>query len=273
MIVTDTNNTVKLNIPYFDVDLTMYLHAEGDAMISARIQQDKHWELYETQLTLQHLQAGDVYVDVGANIGYYSLLAAKKVGSSGKVIAYEPNPKNFALLQANIALNHLPNVQVFPLALYDKDEQGQLYLSADNYGDHRVYAASESRHSHDITLVHGDEHLSTLTSRMDFLKIDTQGAEFFVVNGLHDMIMHNRQHLRMIVEFCPYGIHNSGADGLALLALLDATGMQYHIIDHQQQCLIPAQSYHLSDWIKQMAAEPLNEGFINLLVTPANYVV
>jgi FkbM family methyltransferase len=177
------------------------------------------------------------------------------------------------LLQNNVALNHLPQVKIFSCALSDKNAVGQLFLSEDNFGDHRIYDSSGVRESCEITLLKGDEHVGQLTQRIDFLKVDTQGSEFFVVNGLKHLITKNRDHLRMILEFCPYGIRHSGADGHALVRLLQDLNMQYHIIDHQQQCLIPAQPYHLDEWVSQMKDEPLNEGFINLFVTPSGYAV
>jgi len=140
-----------------------------DRMISATLQRDHIWEAYETQLTLRHLQRGDVYVDVGANIGYYTLVAAQRVGVTGKVIAYEPDPDNFALLKANVERNNLSNVTLFPFALHDTGGEGQLFLSGDNFGDHRIYDASATRASRAISLVHGGEHLGQLTSRIDFL--------------------------------------------------------------------------------------------------------
>lgn len=264
---------IELNIPGLRPGLKMQLHHSGDQMISAKLRQDKCWEAYETALTLKHLHAGDVYVDVGANIGYYTLIAAQRVGPQGKVIAYEPDPDNFELLKTNVALNALAQVQIFPYALYDKNADGELFLSGDNYGDHRIYDSSQVRPSRKISLVNGDQHLRQLSERIDFLKIDTQGAEFFVVNGLRQLIMDNRAHLRLMLEFCPYGIRHSGASGHDLLRLLDATGMQYHIVDHQQQCLIAAQSHHFAEWVTRMADEPDNEGFVNLFVTPAGYAV
>jgi len=251
----------------------MHLHASDDQMISAKLRQDHCWEAYETELTLTHLQPGDIYVDVGANIGYYTLIAAQRVGTQGKVFAYEPDPDNFELLKTNVALNDLSQVQVFPYALYDKNTDGQLFLSADNFGDHRIYASGDNRSQRNIRLVHGDEHVGQLSEKIDFLKIDTQGAEFFVVNGLKRLIMKNRNYLRMILEFCPYGIRHSGASGHDLLQLLADTGMQYHIVDHQQQCLIAAQRHHLAEWVDKMAGEAHNEGFVNLFITPSGYEV
>lgn len=273
MAVLPSSEIIELDIPGLSDGLVMQLHASGDQIISAKLHKERCWEAYETALTLQHLRPGDTYVDVGANIGYYTLVAAQRVGLEGMVIAYEPDPDNFALLQANIALNRLSQVKAFQCALSDKNSSGQLFLSEDNFGDHRIYASPVVRESREITLVRGDEHLGQQTTRIDFLKVDTQGSEFFVLNGLKSLLEKNRDHLRMIIEFCPYGIRHSGANGHALVRLLEELQMQYHIIDHQQQCLIPAQAHHLDDWVSQMANEPGNEGFINLLVTPAGYDV
>jgi FkbM family methyltransferase len=266
-------NTIALNIPGLPAGLTMQLHAMGDQIISAKLRNDQCWEPYETQLTLQHLHAGETYVDVGANIGYYSLVAAARVGVQGKVIAYEPEADNFALLQCNIKLNKLSQVHIFPYALYDKNTDGRLFLSEDNFGDHRVYGSSKDRDSRAITMVNGGEHVSQQVEKIDFLKIDTQGAEFFVINGLKHLIEKNSAHLRMILEFCPFGIRHSGANGHNLVQLLADTGMQMHIIDHQQECLIPVQAHQLTQWVTDMANEPLNEGFINLFVTPYSYEI
>ncbi len=266
-------NVIELNIPGLAPGLKMQLHETGDEMISTRLRRDHCWEPYETHLTLKHLQPGETYVDVGANIGYYTLLAAQRVGSQGRVIAYEPDRDNFQLLKSNVALNGFSQVTIFPYALYDRNTAGQLFLSDNNFGDHRIYISADARQSQEIHLVHGGEHLSQQIEKMDFLKIDTQGAEFFVVKGLQQLIMQNRDHLRIIMEFCPFGIRHSGANGDDLIQLLEEMNMQYHIVDHQQECLIPAQSHHLTEWVKQMADESHNEGFINLLITPSGYAV
>ena len=267
-----TSNIIELDIPGLPHRLRMRVHERGDQMISETLRREKIWEPYETSLMLDYPDAGDVFVDVGANIGYYTLLAAQRVGPKGKVFAYEPNPENFALLKDNIELNQLHNVHSFPWALYDDDKEGALYLSASNYGDHRIYdtgkAHTADRARQPIALVHGGQHLGKLTQHIDFLKIDTQGAEYYVMHGLHDLILQNRAHIHVVLEFCPWGIRHSGADGHALVNLLDELDMTIDIIDHQQSCLIPAQTHHLRQWVTDMLKEPDNEGFVNLLLTP-----
>lgn len=264
---------VEIKLPGLDAPLSISLHGDDDKIVSQALKTDHCWEYYESLLTLRHLSAGDVFVDVGANIGYYTLVAAARVGRGGKVIAYEPDSDNFAKLKANVAHNELTQVSIFPYALYDKNKSGKLFLSPDNYGDHRIYASPQERNSKDILLVHGAEHVGRHTQRIDFLKIDTQGAEFFVVNGLRELIVANREHLKMVLEFTPFGLRHSGASGRELLQLLDSFGMQYHIIDHHKDQLIPIYSQHLTEWIESTDNTPDNEGFMNLFITPMGYPV
>lgn len=269
--MTKSQQAIHLNIAGIEQALQLFLHGNKDQIISERLRKDGIWEAYETELSVKLLAAGQTYIDVGANIGYYSVIAGQCVGETGTVISYEPNADNFALLNKNIAANQLKNIQSFPYALSDKDGEGKLYLSTDNFGDHRIYQSPEDREHQSIQLINGGQHLSTLCERVDFIKIDTQGAEFFVLNGLMDVVRRNKEHLRMIIEVCPYGIRKSGSHGLELLQLLDSTGMQYHIIDHIGHALIPAESHHLADWIKSLDEDLLNEGFINLLLSPKGY--
>lgn len=259
---------VSLNIAQLPRPLAMYLHGDNDQIISKRLREQGIWEAYETELSLKLLKAGDVYLDVGANIGYYSLIASRLLGEQGKVISYEPDATNFALLQRNILHNHCHNVQAVNAALADENSQGQLFLSADNLGDHRIYPAEEQRNSQSITLYNGAEHVSQFSQHLDFIKVDTQGAEYFVIKGLMPLIEKNAEHLHMIVEICPYGIRKSGAHGLDLLALLEQTGLEFFIIDHIQHGLIATNSDKLADWIKSLDETPENEGFINVLLAP-----
>ncbi|MEP1593250.1 MAG: hypothetical protein ABJK20_01700, partial [Halieaceae bacterium] len=76
-------NPVSLRIPDFDVDLQLQVHDSRDQVISHRLRETGIWEPYETQLVLTLLQEGGVFVDVGANLGYFTVLAAARVGEQG----------------------------------------------------------------------------------------------------------------------------------------------------------------------------------------------
>ena len=82
---------------------------------------------------------GMIVVDVGANVGYFSLLAAELVGSSGKVYAFEPEPGNNGILQQNIEINSLSNIQVEEMAGSDNSGVADLYLSELDSGSHSLF--------------------------------------------------------------------------------------------------------------------------------------
>jgi hypothetical protein len=81
------------------------------------------------QLVLPCLQSGDVFLDVGANIGIFTILSALVVGEKGKVIAFEPETHNFAILERNISVNSLKNVAAFKAALGEENSKGQLFVT------------------------------------------------------------------------------------------------------------------------------------------------
>ena len=135
------SSSIPLNIPGLATNLRLHVHGDHDRFVSRRIAEEGIWEPYETSLVMDLLHPGAVFVDVGANIGYFTVLAAT---TAGKVFAFEPDPENFRLLEANLALNALQRkVTAVPAALAEEDGEGQLYLSEDNLGDHQIYAAGD----------------------------------------------------------------------------------------------------------------------------------
>ncbi|MCX7827376.1 MAG: FkbM family methyltransferase, partial [Verrucomicrobiae bacterium] len=87
------------------------------------------YEPYVTTAICRFLKPGCVFVDIGANIGYHTLMAAARVGAGGSVIAFEPNPANCALLQKSIAANGFGNIRVHPNAV--ADHEGDVGLTRD----------------------------------------------------------------------------------------------------------------------------------------------
>lgn len=256
---------VPLTVPGLGQSLKMAVHDTGDRVVSKAIREHGHWEYYETLLLMKHLKYGDVFLDVGANIGYYSLIAAHRVGGEGRVIAVEPEAHNFQLLQKNRHLNGFESViKTFQCALSNSNTSSTLYLSDHNYGDHRAFPGLDHQRQETVKSMVGDQLVGT--QQVDFIKVDTQGAEFHVLSGLRDTIARNRAHLKLIVEFSPYGLRHSGVDGHQLLSLLDEFEFNYQIIDHHKDSLLPIDSQSLSDWISETDANPENEGFINLFL-------
>ena len=206
------NSTVALQIPDLAQPLQMHVHAR-DQFVSRRILEDGLWEPYETSLLLEFLRPGDVFVDVGANIGYFSVLAASAVGDEGAVFAFEPDADNFRLLQANAELNHQQHcITAVQGALSDAAGEGRLFLADDNLGDHQVYAGEDERPSVPITLYHGSDYLQHRLRRLDLLKVDTQGSEYHVIAGL--MPLPTLQQPFWIIDHIEHNLHASTAQDL-----------------------------------------------------------
>lgn len=259
---------IRLDIPGMKRRLRLHVHQKGDGCVSRQIREEGIWEPYETMLFLKYLKPGGVFLDIGANLGYYTILGATAVGNRGRVIAYEPDRANFALLEKNLELNQINNVSAFAVAVSDYSGGADMYLSPDNRGDHRLYDSGDGREQVAARVVNGGEHLRALTSRVDFIKIDTQGSEFHIVKGLRDIIRENSQHLVMVLEFWPYGLRLAAASGEGLLDLLADFNLAIYIIDHLGHRLLPVSRDCLRKWVRDTEADPGNEGFMNLLLLP-----
>ena len=237
----------------------MELHERQD-LVSDMLLGTGEWEPYETRLIQDRLKSGDTMVDVGANIGYYSLLASRICGPEGRVVAFEPQNQNYALLQRNIERNHCENVQAHRVGLWLEPKAAQLHLNNENCGDHQLALNSE-RSQETVTLQAGDD---LLAGGIDFLKIDTQGAEFGALSGMEKTLQRSPS-LRMILEFWPYGLANCGHSADQLIQFLGDYPFEYSIIDQENERLDPTTLPGLLDFTRtQLTVE--SQGFINLLV-------
>ncbi len=121
-----------------------FFYLENDRYIGQRVALGKY-EPYETQLILRQTKIGDTVVDVGANIGYYTLLLANKVGKTGKVYAFEPDKINFEILAKNVKENNLENVVMINAAVGKKEGKLKLHRSEENFGDHKLLLKNSIR--------------------------------------------------------------------------------------------------------------------------------
>lgn len=258
---------------HFQQSLAMFVHQKTDIHISEQIIENGIWESYETSILEKLLFPGATFIDVGANIGYYSLIGAVLVGDNGRVVAFEPEQDNFALLEKNLSFNHIKNVVAVNAGLSADQRQGKLYLNKENRGDHQIYQQTSSaapRTEQAISLVAGNDFLSQQlfppVRQIDVLKIDTQGAEFLVLSGLMPLLKASLPRLKMIIEFTPYSLKQAGASGMALLELVNELELPMQLIDHLRRQLRPISRLEMQQWIAQTDAAVGNEGFINLLV-------
>lgn len=207
-----------------------------DSAVSTHLFVSKTWEPEETKLISGLLKEGDVFVDVGANVGYFTLVASEAVGMAGKVFAFEPEPGNFSLLQKNVQLNKCANVCCEQKAVVKANQSIQLYLSSFNYGDHRIfksgddenYNRGQQRQHIQVEGVALDTYFPPGT-RIDFIKMDVQGAEYFALQGMQRLLREN-PNVRLIMEFWPHGLREAGVEPSALLDKMDELDLIPHRI-------------------------------------------
>ncbi len=186
------------------------------------------YEKAETKFFQTACHSGMTFLDVGANIGYYTALAARAVGPTGKIIALEPDPESFKYLEQTIAANGTENVQAFPVAASDAPATLPLYISADNRGDNRLYATGESRPQVEVKAVATDALLAeNKIDTVDLIKIDVQGYEPKVIAGLCDTITRSPK-LTLLTEFWPKGIRDAGDGPQDFLNTLRDLGLTLH---------------------------------------------
>jgi len=242
--------------------LPFVVHA-GDDPVSQSISSSGSWEVFESELIWKSLVPGDTFVDVGANLGYFSVLAADRVGPSGCVIAFEPEQANFALLQNNIGLNPFSHYHLHNVALSDVEARGHLFLNLANRGDHQIYA-STGRMAQAIVMHRADDLLPVDTP-IRLIKMDTQGAEHNIIRGMQQTIARNADELLLITEFWPRGLARCGGDAREMLHMLLGLGFKPYVIEHIKHVLLDGTVRDIEDWIDDVETSDGNEGFLNLL--------
>ena len=194
----------------------------------------------------EHIKEGDVVLDIGAHIGYYTVLFNDWVGPDGRVHAFEPNPELWDVLSDNITLNKSSSTTAWRLALGDISGDRIFYINEDKPVDGRLFRG-------DI------EHLKPIfveTSTLDewvvkhynnkpvnFIKLDVQGSEGLVLEGMEECLQ--TPNLKIVLEFAPSHLQYSSVDAEKVLAILIYAGYTLHHIDSFTHVVRPVKARQL----------------------------
>ena len=170
-------------------------------------------------------------VDIGANIGLYTLLLAKQVGETGHVWAFEPDQGNAAMLRHNVTANGYSNVTVVSRAVGATSGQGILYLCDAHHGDHRIFQGQGHRRKIPIEIVALDDFFLP-GQRIDLIKIDVEGVEEMVLTGMQRILRDNRG-LVIFMEVCSRELVPDGCSPEKTLKDLQVLGFQLSWIDER----------------------------------------
>ena len=209
---------------------SMYLAPSGGypplAMANGR------YEPATTQLFHDALKPGMVVIDIGAHVGYYTLLAAKLVGPTGQIYAFEPEPGNHATLEKNIELNNYGNIVATQMAVSDQKANATMYLTSLDSGRHSLFQHGLPKQ--------GTTQIETTTldyflesqgwPQVDLMKVDVEGAEVAVLDGMTQLLAKSPQ-LKLIIEFNPTLLQSAGVAPTSFLEKVRSLGFQMCTID------------------------------------------
>ena len=198
-----------------------------------------------TEIFKSVLKKGMVVLDIGANVGYYTIISSYYVGKSGKVLSFEPEPENYKFLTKNINANEYSNVLTFPCGISDKKSEGTLYLSSDNKGKHSLIKLKGEDTSINIPLTTIDSVLADSgIEKIDVIKIDIEGAEALALKGMTNTIKKNPPCI-LFCEFYPEALRLMHSDPLDFLHNISSLGFSIYEIRNQRKQLVSSKDFHV----------------------------
>lgn len=218
----------KMYVDLRDLGVTVWLRRKG---------------VYHPQMTKVFkdiISEGMTIVDIGANIGYFTLIAARLTGKKGKVFAFEPEPHNFDLLVRNIALNGYDNVIAVQKAISDKNGKAKLFVDRTSWGSHSLMGGGKgfAQGVIEVETQTLDDYFKDYRGEINLIKIDIEGAEAIAFRGMWDTIRSSNG-LAIITEFLPDFLAKYDCSPNQFLQDILRYGFELYSIDEERMALYP----------------------------------
>lgn len=202
-----------------------------------------YYEPNEFMLLSKILKPSMTFVDVGANLGLYTLYAARKVGPEGVVLALEPSSREFRKLCANVELNKLPNVRSLQVGASDSASEAELLVALEERAGHNTLGAF----GYDTALCRKEvvrlERLDDIVrreglQRVDVLKMDIEGAEWLALQGAAETLQRFRPAL--FLEFSDRMLKHQSCNSGQIWQFLADLGYRVYAFDERTGLPVPA---------------------------------
>jgi len=193
-----------------------------------------------TRILIQkYLRPGNVFIDVGANVGMHTLAAARAMKGQGKIIAFEPFEPTMRMLEKSIWMNGFSSMtEIHQAAVSNAAGRQQLFIGATS-GHHSLFALEPSPNNAqgpvEVPLVRLDSVIAA-GQRIDLMKIDAEGAELEVIEGAVSLIADNPE-IALIVEFGPSHLRRTGRTPSQWLDSFNQLGLYYRVINNESGAL------------------------------------
>jgi len=174
-------------------------------------------------------QPGMVVVDVGANIGVFTLYAARLLAGQGRIYSFEPTPRTFRILRDNVQVNgflELGLIQLHQSAVSDRAGQAEFVVFPENGGHNTLFDdGGTAARRIEVSTVRLDDVLGG-EPRVDIVKIDAEGAEPLILRGMQGILARSPG-IRILLEFAPVHLRRAGVDPLAFLDEIASCGFEF----------------------------------------------
>lgn len=179
---------------------------EYDVLISGIIEYFGTWELREQKWISSNVFPGSVVYNLGANIGYHSIVSSKSQNQDGIVVAVEASSDLCKIIEKNCQNKKISNIEIFNFAITDKNDDLEIYYSEDNCGDNRVSNPNAGSRSEKIKSITINKLIEKVGEEPDIIIMDIQGWETHVLNT----IMKTKKKIKCLFEFTPNFIIEMG---------------------------------------------------------------
>lgn len=237
-IVNTTVNKIESSLKSDTAEVwagKMFLHPNDGLKLSIRGFHDEE----EAIMVKNNIKRDEIVVDLGAHIGYYTLMMAKLVGQNGKVFAFEPEPRNLKLLYKNIEVNSYKNIEVVPKAVSDIDGECTLFVGQESFGANKIFKPKK-------TDTQEFEEIKTRTIRLDdyfeelgflkkisFIKMDIEGSEVRALQGMKNILEFN-ENLKIFTEINRDALEDNNSNFRNMLELLGKYNFKFYISNKKE---------------------------------------
>ena len=197
---------------------------------------------HDLKIFKDNVKNGDNVVDLGANIGYFTLILAKLVGPTGKVFAFEPDPRNLTLLKKNIEYNNYKNVIIVPKAVSNVNDKCTLYVGQKTFGQNRIYKPEKTDTQKfiptDSETIRLDDFFkaNNLLDKISFIKMDIEGSEFLALSGMKEILKLNKN-IKIFTEAEISYLEDAGSSYDQFIDLLTENDFTFSLADNRSETL------------------------------------
>ena len=230
----------------------------ADRFLAAMLWKTGRLEGFEMELFSRFVKPRITMLDIGANMGVYSLTSSNVIGDKGKIIAFEPDKDHVKTFTKSIKANGFENIKLYPFAVSDKNETLVFHADTFNSGNNQVAKENENNKNElHVQAVCLDDFLKDMPT-VDLIKMDIQGAEYFAFIGMKTLLERNPD-VVVFAEYWKKGLEKMNVNPADYINLLASFHFNFYKIDNDSR---QVKQIHTSDILNN---PEFDKTFLNLI--------